>query len=114
MVVTDYNEQFLDKQGTDHLIDELQAYVDGIVGLISSKSFTNNSPLSNNVFIKLGIILRGIPDKIFKQLQENIQLNNKNDLSKQDTGNGLKQSESANDNREVDNIKQLSNRGKID
>lgn len=55
-----------------------------------------------------------IDDKIFKQLQENIRLNNKNDLSKQDTGNGLKQSESANDNREVDNIKQLSNRGKID
>lgn len=55
-----------------------------------------------------------IDDKIFKQLQKNIQLNNKNDLSKQDTGNGLKQSESANDNREVDNIKQLSNRGKID
>ena len=31
MVVTDYNEQFLDKKGTDHLIDELKAYVDGIV-----------------------------------------------------------------------------------
>ena len=31
MVVTDYNEQFLDKKGTDHLIDELKAYIDGIV-----------------------------------------------------------------------------------
>ena len=31
MVVTDYNEQFLDKRGTDHLIDELKAYIDGIV-----------------------------------------------------------------------------------
>lgn len=30
MVVTDYNEQFLDKRGTDHLIDELKAYIDGI------------------------------------------------------------------------------------
>lgn len=28
MVVTDYNEQFLDKRGTDHLIDELKAYID--------------------------------------------------------------------------------------
>ena len=31
MVVTDYNEQFLDKRGTDHLIDELKAYIDSIV-----------------------------------------------------------------------------------
>ena len=31
MVVTDYNEQFLDKRGTDHLIEELKAYIDGIV-----------------------------------------------------------------------------------
>ena len=30
MVVTDYNEQFLDKIGTDHLIDELKAYIDSI------------------------------------------------------------------------------------
>ena len=30
MVVTDYNEQFLDKRGTDHLIDELKAYIDSI------------------------------------------------------------------------------------
>lgn len=30
MVVTDYNEQFLDKRGTVHLIDELKAYIDGI------------------------------------------------------------------------------------
>ena len=30
MVVTDYNEQFLDKRGTDHLIDELKAYADSI------------------------------------------------------------------------------------
>ena len=30
MIVTDYNEQFLDKRGTDHLIDELKAYIDSI------------------------------------------------------------------------------------
>lgn len=30
MVVTDYNEQFLDKRGTDHLIDELKAYINSI------------------------------------------------------------------------------------
>ena len=30
MVATDYNEQFLDKRGTDHLIDELKAYIDSI------------------------------------------------------------------------------------
>ena len=30
MVVTDYNEQFLDKRGTDYLIDELKAYIDSI------------------------------------------------------------------------------------
>ena len=30
MVVTDYNEQFLDKKGTDHLIDELKAYIDNL------------------------------------------------------------------------------------
>ena len=41
MVVTDYNEQFLDKRGTDHLIDELKAYVDGIA--------TGNIDLSNYV-----------------------------------------------------------------
>lgn len=41
MVVTDYNEQFLDKRGTDHLIDELKAYIDGIA--------TGNVDLSNYV-----------------------------------------------------------------
>ena len=41
MVVTDYNEQFLDKRGTDHLIDELKAYIDGIA--------TGNIDLSNYV-----------------------------------------------------------------
>ena len=30
MVVTDYNEQFLDKRGTDHLIDELKAYINNL------------------------------------------------------------------------------------
>ena len=30
MVVTDYNEQFLDKRGTDYLIDELKAYIDNL------------------------------------------------------------------------------------
>ena len=41
MVVTDYNEQFLDKRGTDHLIDELKAYIDSIA--------TGNIDLSNYV-----------------------------------------------------------------
>ena len=41
MVVTDYNEQFLDKRGTDHLIDELKAYIDGIA--------SGNIDLSNYV-----------------------------------------------------------------
>ena len=41
MVVTDYNEQFLDKRGTDHLIEELKAYIDGIA--------TGNIDLSNYV-----------------------------------------------------------------
>lgn len=41
MVVTDYNEQFLDKRGTDHLIDELKAYADSIA--------TGNVDLSNYV-----------------------------------------------------------------
>lgn len=41
MVVTDYNEQFLDKRGTDHLIDELKAYADSIA--------TGNIDLSNYV-----------------------------------------------------------------
>ena len=30
MIVTDYNEQFLDKSGTDHLIDELKAYINNL------------------------------------------------------------------------------------
>ena len=41
MVVTDYNEQFLDKKGTDHLIEELKAYIDSIA--------TGNIDLSNYV-----------------------------------------------------------------
>lgn len=41
MVVTDYNEQFLDKRGTDHLIDELKAYIDNLP--------TGNVDLSNYV-----------------------------------------------------------------
>ena len=41
MVVTDYNEQFLDKRGTDHLIEELKAYADSIA--------TGNIDLSNYV-----------------------------------------------------------------
>ena len=41
MVVTDYNEQFLDKRGTDHLIEELKAYIDSIA--------TGNIDLSNYV-----------------------------------------------------------------
>lgn len=46
MVVTDYNEQFLDKRGTDHLIDELKAYIDGIVnGNIDLSDYVTKSEL---------------------------------------------------------------------
>ena len=46
MVVTDYNEQFLDKRGTDHLIEELKAYVDGIVnGNIDLSNYVTKSEL---------------------------------------------------------------------
>ena len=46
MVVTDYNEQFLDKRGTDHLIDELKAYIDGIAtGNIDLSDYVTKSEL---------------------------------------------------------------------
>ncbi len=46
MVVTDYNEQFLDKRGTDHLIEELKAYIDGIVnGNIDLSNYVTKSEL---------------------------------------------------------------------
>ena len=46
MVVTDYNEQFLDKRGTDHLIDELKAYIDGIsTGSIDLSNYVTKSEL---------------------------------------------------------------------
>lgn len=46
MVVTDYNEQFLDKRGTDHLIDELKAYIDGIAsGNIDLSNYVTKSEL---------------------------------------------------------------------
>ena len=46
MVVTDYNEQFLDKRGTDHLIDELKAYIDGIAtGDIDLSDYVTKSEL---------------------------------------------------------------------
>ena len=46
MVVTDYNEQFLDKRGTDHLIDELKAYIDGIsTGDIDLSNYVTKSEL---------------------------------------------------------------------
>ena len=46
MVVTDYNEQFLDKRGTDHLIDELKAYIDGIAtGDIDLSNYVTKSEL---------------------------------------------------------------------
>lgn len=46
MVVTDYNEQFLDKRGTDHLIDELKAYIDSIPnGNIDLSNYVTKSEL---------------------------------------------------------------------
>lgn len=46
MVATDYNEQFLDKKGTDHLIDELKAYINGIVnGNIDLSNYVTKSEL---------------------------------------------------------------------
>ena len=46
MVVTDYNEQFLDKRGTDHLIDELKAYIDSIsTGDIDLSNYVTKSEL---------------------------------------------------------------------
>ena len=46
MVVTDYNEQFLDKRGTDHLIEELKAYIDGIAtGDIDLSDYVTKSEL---------------------------------------------------------------------
>ena len=46
MVATDYNEQFLDKRGTDHLIDELKAYIDSIAtGDIDLSNYVTKSEL---------------------------------------------------------------------
>ena len=46
MVVTDYNEQFLDKRGTDHLIDELKAYIDSIsTGGVDLSDYVTKSEL---------------------------------------------------------------------
>ena len=46
MVVTDYNEQFLDKRGTDHLIDELKAYADSIAtGGVDLSDYVTKSEL---------------------------------------------------------------------
>ena len=46
MVVTDYNEQFLDKRGADHLIDELKAYIDSIAtGDIDLSNYVTKSEL---------------------------------------------------------------------
>ena len=46
MVVTDYNEQFLDKRGTDHLIDELKAYIDSIAtGSVDLSDYVTKSEL---------------------------------------------------------------------
>ena len=46
MVVTDYNEQFLDKRGTDHLIDELKAYIDSIAsGNVDLSNYVTKSEL---------------------------------------------------------------------
>ena len=46
MVVTDYNEQFLDKRGTDHLIDELKAYIDNLpTGNVDLSDYVTKSEL---------------------------------------------------------------------
>ena len=46
MVATNYNEQFLDKRGTDHLIDELKAYIDSIAtGDIDLSNYVTKSEL---------------------------------------------------------------------
>ena len=46
MTVTDYNEQFLDKRGTDHLIDELKAYIDSIsTGNVDLSDYVTKSEL---------------------------------------------------------------------
>ena len=46
MVVTDYNEQFLDKRGTDHLIDELKAYIDNLpIGGVDLSDYVTKSEL---------------------------------------------------------------------
>ena len=46
MVVTDYNEQFLDKRGTDHLIEELKAYIDKLpTGGVDLSDYVTKSEL---------------------------------------------------------------------
>ena len=46
MVVTDYNEQFLDKRGTAHIIEELKAYIDSIAsGDIDLSNYVTKSEL---------------------------------------------------------------------
>ena len=46
MVVTDYNEQFRDKRGTDHLIDELKAYIDNLpTGGVDLSDYVTKSEL---------------------------------------------------------------------
>ena len=46
MVVTDYNEQFLDKRGTDHLIDELKAYINNLpTGGVDLSDYVTKSEL---------------------------------------------------------------------
>lgn len=47
MVVTDYNTKFLDKTGTDHMIDELKTYVDDAVANISNDGEDGDVDLSN-------------------------------------------------------------------
>lgn len=47
MVVTDYNTKFLDKTGTDYMIDELKTYVDDAVANISNDGEGGDVDLSN-------------------------------------------------------------------
>ena len=65
MVVTDYNEQFLDKRGTDHLINELKTYIDGIVtGNIDLSNYVTKEELTNAINSIVSSLKTEIPNKV--------------------------------------------------
>jgi hypothetical protein len=50
MVISDYNAKFLDKAGTDHLIDELKAYADNVAtGDIDLSSYVTEEELQEKL-----------------------------------------------------------------